>query len=232
MNYNDEYIRKNILDIKSRIEKAAIKSGRNFEGIEIIAVTKTVGLEKINLAINEGISNLGENRVQELLEKYDNIKVDCNWHLIGYLQTNKVKYIIDKVRMIHSVDRLDLAREINNRAKKIDKTVEILIQVNISGEESKFGISPQKVFDLTKEISLLRNVRVKGLMTIAPFTNKEEEIRPVFRSLREILIDIKKENIDNIDMDFLSMGMSNDFEIAVEEGANILRIGTSIFGKR
>lgn len=232
MKVENEYIDLNIEEIKKKVRLSALRSGRNADEINIIAVTKTVGVDKIIRAINKGFNNLGENRVQELLEKYDNIKEDCNWHIIGHLQTNKVKYIIEKVVMIHSVDRLELAQEIQNRAKKLERVVEVLVQVNVSGEESKYGISPDKVMDLVKKISIFKNIKVKGLMTIAPFTMEIEETRPVFKGLREILIDIKKENIDNIDMDLLSMGMSNDFEIAVEEGANVLRIGTAIFGNR
>lgn len=232
MNLENQYIHSNIDDIKRRIVCSTLKVDRSPDEINIIAVTKTVNIEKIKAAIQKGINNLGENRVQELLEKYDNIKENCKWHIIGHLQTNKVKYIIDKVSMVHSVDRLELAEELQSRAEKIGKVVEILIQVNVSGEESKFGISPLAVMDFVKKISTCRNIKVKGLMTIAPFTKIIEETRPVFRSLKEIFIDIKRENIDNVDMDLLSMGMSNDFEIAIEEGANFLRIGTAIFGKR
>lgn len=227
-----DYIRKNIENIKDRMQKAAAKSGRNPDDIKLLAVTKTVGTDKIQEAIEQGILDLGENRVQELSKKYDIIDSKYNWHLIGHLQTNKVKYIVDKVAMIHSVDRVELAEEIQKRAAQIGKTVDVLIQVNVSGEESKFGIAPEHTKDMVRNISGMKNIKVKGLMTIAPYVEDPEEIRFVFKELKKIFIDIQQENIDNIDMSFLSMGMSNDFEIAIEEGANIIRIGTLLFGKR
>lgn len=229
----DENIYKNNIEaVKEKIKRAAMKSGRNFEDIQIIAVTKTVEVSGIQKVVDLGLKDLGENRVQELLKKYDILNRECYWHLIGHLQTNKVKYIIDKVRMIHSVDTLELAREIQKQAEKTTRTIDILVQVNVSGEESKFGIPPHEVLDFVKEISIHPNIKVKGLMTIAPFAENSGEIRPVFKQLNKIFIDTKKENIDNIDMEFLSMGMSNDFEVAIEEGANMVRIGTAIFGQR
>jgi pyridoxal phosphate enzyme (YggS family) len=227
-----EYISSNIDSLKKRIQATAEKSGREFDDITLIAVTKTVEVERIKTAIKQGIFNFGENRVQELLEKYDIINVKSNWHLIGHLQTNKVKYIVDKVSMIHSVDRLELAKEIQKHAERFNRIIDVLIQVNISGEDSKFGIKPDRAFDLIKDISLFENIKVKGLMTIAPNTENKEEIRNVFKGLKEIFIDIKKENIDNVSMEYLSMGMSGDFEIAIEEGANMIRVGSAIFGKR
>ena len=167
-----------------------------------------------------------------MLEKYDNIDSRCRWHLIGHLQTNKVKYIIDKVSLIHSLDSLELAKEIQKRAEKADRVMDVLVQVNVAGEESKFGISPSEVRDFLLSVRKYKNLKVRGLMTIAPYAENPEDIRWVFRDLNKIFIDIKSENIDNIYMDYLSMGMSNDFEIAVEEGSNMVRIGTSIFGKR
>lgn len=227
-----DYIKRNLEIIREKIEKAAAKSGRKFEDIMLVAVSKTVEPEKIIKAIDEGITELGENRVQELTQKYDIINRDCNWHLIGHLQTNKVKYIVDKVKLIHSVDRYSLAAEINDRAKKIGKKVDILVQVNISGEQSKFGVSEKEATKLIRQIAELENLRVRGLMTIAPYTSNPETVRYVFAGLRKLSIDIEKENINNINMEYLSMGMSNDFEVAIEEGANIVRIGTSIFGQR
>ncbi|MCX7710148.1 MAG: YggS family pyridoxal phosphate-dependent enzyme [Clostridia bacterium] len=227
-----DYIRENLKQIQERVAKAAQRSGRTPEDINIITVTKTVGIDRIKTVVDEGFYHLGENRVQELCEKYDNLSKECKWHLIGHLQTNKVKYIADKVSMIHSVDRLELASEIQKRSAQIGKTMDILVQVNVSGEESKFGIAPENAMKFIKELSLLKNIKVRGLMTIAPYVENPEDIRGVFKGLRKIFIDIQKENIDNIDMTFLSMGMSNDFEVAIEEGANLVRIGTSIFGKR
>lgn len=226
------FLRRNLEDIKSRVEKAAAKSGRNAEDIKIIAVTKTIDNERIKNVIEQDMVDLGENRVQELCDKYNFIEKKCNWHLIGHLQTNKVKYIVDKVHMIHSVDRIDLVDEIQKRAEKIDKVIDILVQVNIAEEESKFGMHKEHVMDFVKRVSSYKNIKIKGLMTIAPYAQNPEEIRYVFRELRKIFIDIREENIDNIDMDYLSMGMSNDFEIAIEEGSNIVRIGTGIFGQR
>jgi len=227
-----DYIKRNLEIIRERIEKAAAKSGRKAEDIMLVAVSKTVEPEKIIKAIDEGITELGENRVQELVQKYDIINRDCNWHLIGHLQTNKVKYIVDKVKLIHSVDRYSLAAEINTRAQKIGKKVDILVQVNISGEQSKFGAAAQDALELIRKISELENLRVRGLMTIAPYTTNPEAVRYVFSGLRKLSIDIEKENINNINMEYLSIGMSNDFEVAIEEGANIVRIGTALFGER
>lgn len=227
-----EYIKSNILELKKRVAAAAKKSGRAAEEIKIIAVTKTIEPVRIAKAVEEGILDLGENRVQELCEKYDIISKDCRWHLIGHLQTNKVKYIIDKVDLLHSLDSLELATEIQKRAEKAGMIINSLIQVNVAGEESKFGLEPGRLPDFLKEVSIMANIKVKGLMTIAPFASDPEKIRYVFRELRKMLIDIRTENNDNIDMDYLSMGMSNDFEVAIEEGANIVRIGTAIFGER
>ncbi|MCX8129969.1 MAG: YggS family pyridoxal phosphate-dependent enzyme [Clostridia bacterium] len=232
MSNENDFIKHNIEDIRKRVEKAALKSGRSLSDIEIIAVSKTVEPERINKAIEAGLKNLGENRVQELCEKYDILSEECKWHLIGHLQTNKVKYIVDKVALIHSVDRIDLAREIDLRAKKAGKILDILVQINVAGEESKFGLSSEESLEFIKNVSKFDNISVKGLMTIAPLVQNQEEVRPVFRELRKIFIDIKRENIDNINMDYLSMGMSNDFEVAIEEGSNMVRIGTAIFGRR
>ncbi len=166
------------------------------------------------------------------MEKYDKFDESIKWHLIGHLQTNKVKYIIDKVHMIHSVDSFELAKEINSRAGKAGKKMNVLLQVNVSGEETKFGIRPEEVNEYVEYISQLENLSLRGMMTIAPFTENTQEIRPIFKNLYDIFIDIKSKRIDNVSMDYLSMGMSNDFEVAIEEGANIVRIGTGIFGKR
>lgn len=225
-------IKNNLDDISSRIKAAAEKSGRRAEDIKLIAVTKTVEVERIKQVYDYGILNMGENRVQELMDKYDKLPLDCKWHLIGHLQTNKVKYIIDKVEMIHSVDSIELAKEINSKAAKCGKKMDILLQVNVSGEESKFGVRPEEVYDKIDIISQMTSIALRGLMTIAPYAQNPQDIRPVFRNLYNIYIDIKNKRIDNVNMDYLSMGMSNDFEVAIEEGANIVRIGTDIFGKR
>ncbi len=232
MSEHYDYIRKNLEIIRKKIEMAAIKSGRKPEDITLVAVSKTVELQKILRAIDEGITELGENRVQELTEKYDIISRDCNWHLIGHLQTNKVKYIVEKVKLIHSVDRYNLAVEINDRAKKIGKKINVLVQVNISGEQTKFGVAKNEARQLIEQVAGLENIRIRGLMTMAPFASNAEAVRAVFSGLKKLSIDIEKENINNIDMEYLSMGMSNDFEVAIEEGANMVRIGTALFGER
>lgn len=226
-------IKCNMIDIKNKIDKACELSNRNKEEVTLIAVSKTVDVDAIKEAINSGATDFGENKPQELARKFETIGDNVNWHLIGSLQTNKVKYIIDKVYMIHSIDRLSLCDEIQKRAEKIGKTVNCLIQVNISKEESKHGILEEDVIDFVKTIAKnYPNIRIKGLMTMAPNTDDKELVRSVFKGLKDLAIKIDKENIENISMDELSMGMSNDFEIAIEEGATFVRVGTSIFGQR
>ncbi|CEN26506.1 YggS family pyridoxal phosphate-dependent enzyme [Paraclostridium sordellii] len=226
-------IKCNMIDIKNKIDKACELSNRNKEAVTLIAVSKTVDVDAIKEAINSGATDFGENKPQELARKFETIGDDVNWHLIGSLQTNKVKYIIDKVYMIHSIDRLSLCDEIQKRAEKIGKTINCLIQVNISKEESKHGILEEDAIDFVKTIAKnYPNIRIKGLMTMAPNTDDKELVRSVFKGLKDLAIKIDKENIENISMDELSMGMSNDFEIAVEEGATFVRVGTSIFGQR
>ncbi len=232
MSMETDYIRDNVKAVLQRVEASALKSGRRAEDIKVIAVTKTVDESRILKAVESGLYDLGENRVQELCDKYEKIGKSCRWHLIGHLQTNKVKYIVDRVDMIHSLDRMELAEEIQKRAEKAGRVMEVLVQVNIAEEESKFGMEMDKVPDFLKNVSKFPNIRVKGLMTIAPLAQNPEEIRWVFTELRKLHIDITRENIDNINMDYLSMGMSNDFEAAIEEGSNMVRIGTAIFGKR
>lgn len=226
------YISKNIDYIKSEIINSCKKVNRENEA-NLIAVTKTVDIDVINEAIESGITDVGENKPQELARKYDVIGDKVRWHQIGSLQTNKVKYIIDKVYMIHSIDRLSLCEEIQKRAEKINKTINCLIQVNISEEESKQGISKDEAIDFIKTISKkYKNIKVKGLMTMAPYTEDESIIRDTFKGLKDLSEEISRENIENVYMDELSMGMSNDFKIAVEEGSTLVRVGTSIFGER
>lgn len=232
MNNNFEYIKTNIDNIKYNIEEAAKKSGRSLNDILLLAVTKTVDIERIKVAVDCGLKDLGENRVQELVQKYEILNSDCNWHLIGHLQTNKIKYIIDKVKLIHSVDSENLALEINNQAKKNNKIVDILVEINIADEATKFGIKPEDTEEIIIKLSNLSNINVKGFMTVAPLVNNAEDNRKYFEKLYKLFVDIKAKRIDNIDMKYLSMGMTNDYQIAVEEGANIVRIGTGIFGKR
>ncbi|MCB5560079.1 YggS family pyridoxal phosphate-dependent enzyme [Anaerosalibacter bizertensis] len=225
-------MKENLLKVQENIENALIRSGRKNENIDIIAVTKTVDVDIINESINLGINNIGENKVQEIQKKYDNINDDVNWHMIGHLQSNKVKYIIDKVNLIHSLDRLSLAKEINKRAKAKDIVKDVLIQVNISEEKSKFGLKKEEVVPFIEKILEMENIRVKGLMTMAPHVENPEEIRYVFRDLRNLGYKIENRNYENIEMKYLSMGMSNDYEVAIEEGSNMVRLGTALFGKR
>lgn len=221
-------IENNIENIKNTVKLSLEKSGRT-DDVNIIAVTKTRTVQEINEVVKLGITHLGENRVQELVQKYDDVKGDVTWHLIGHLQRNKVKYIADKVSMIHSVDTPDLLKEIDRQAKKHDRIIDVLIEVNVSGEESKSGISPSEVYDFMENAMHFENIKVRGLMTMAPLGAPEEEIRNVFSTLYKISIDISEKKYDNISMDYLSMGMSNDFHIAIEEGSNMVRIGTALF---
>lgn len=225
-------VEKNISEVKKRISEAAKAAGRDENEVTLIAVSKTKPFEMIKEAYDTGIRDFGENKVQEIMEKYPLLPSDIRWHLIGHLQTNKVKYIIDKVCMIHSVDSLKLAEEISRQAVKHNVTVDILIEVNVAAEESKFGVRPEDAIDLCRDISTLPGIRIRGLMTVAPFTSDPEENRPVFCALRQLLVDIDGKNIDNVCMDCLSMGMSGDYTVAIEEGATFVRVGTSIFGQR
>ena len=225
-------VEKNISEVKKRISEAAKAAGRNENEVTLIAVSKTKPVEMIKEAYDTGIRDFGENKVQEIMEKYPLLPSDIRWHLIGHLQTNKVKYIIDKVCMIHSVDSLKLAEEISRQAVKHNVTVDILIEVNVAAEESKFGVRPEEAIDLCRNISTLPGIRIRGLMTVAPFTSDPEENRPVFCALRQLFVDIDGKNIDNVCMDCLSMGMSGDYTVAIEEGATFVRVGTSIFGQR
>ncbi|QJA09255.1 YggS family pyridoxal phosphate-dependent enzyme [Romboutsia sp. CE17] len=228
-----KFIKENIQVVNEKIENAALKSNRNKDDITLLGVTKTVDTDAILEAINCGITNVGENKPQELARKYEVIGDKVKWHLIGTLQTNKVKYIIDKVSMIHSLDRESLCEEIQKRAEKIDRKIDCLVQVNISKEESKHGLEVEDAIEFIKNVSnKYKNINIKGLMTMAPFTANEDEIRKVFRGLKDLSLEIKNLNIPRVTMDELSMGMSNDYEIAIEEGATIVRVGTSIFGKR
>lgn len=225
-------IRDNINEIKEKVNSILEKKGLSFNDITLVAVTKTIDVERINEAIDLGITDIGENKVQEILDKYGNVNKDIKWHMIGHLQSNKVKYIIDKVHMIHSLDRMSLAKEIQKRAEEHDIFVDTLIQVNIAEEESKFGLKKEEVIPFIEYIKDFDRIRIKGLMTIAPYTENPEEVRFVFRDLRNLFEQIKELNIGNVEMKYLSMGMTNDYEVALEEGANIIRIGTGIFGKR
>ena len=225
-------IESNISDIKNKIEMAAKKSGRSKDDILLIIVSKTIDIPRIKEAVLTGENVLGENKVQELVDKYDKIGDNIKWHLIGHLQTNKVKYIIDKVELIHSVDSFKIAEEISKRAVKKGIKANILLEINIADEESKFGIRQCDVEKMTREISLLPNIAIKGLMSVAPFVENPEENRNYFKKMRELLVDINEKKIDNVNMRELSMGMTGDYEVAIEEGATMVRIGTGVFGER
>ncbi len=225
-------LKENLEQVQSNIRKACVRSGRNYDDVTLIAVSKTKPLSDIEELITYGIEEYGENKVQELCDKFENVSRPVNWHLIGHLQTNKVKYIVDKACLIHSVDSLHLAKEIEKEAAKKNVIVNILIQVNIAHEDTKFGISEAEVYDLINSIKAFEHIKVRGLMTIAPFVEDSEENRIHFRNLNQLLLDIKSKNIDNIDMSILSMGMTNDYEVAIEEGATMVRVGTGIFGAR
>ncbi|MGI6279537.1 MAG: YggS family pyridoxal phosphate-dependent enzyme [Acutalibacteraceae bacterium] len=222
---------RNFHAVCERLEKALAACGKKREDIILLAATKTVDAETINYALSKGIEYIGENKVQELLAKFDGIN-PCHRHFIGHLQTNKVKDIINRVEMIQSVDSIKLAREISKQAGKNGKTMDVLIEINIGGEESKWGFPPEQAEEAVAEVAALPNINVKGLMTIPPICESGEEARKYFRKMNKLFIDIKSKKIDNSSMDILSMGMSDDFDIAVEEGANLIRLGTALFGQR
>ncbi|WP_279380185.1 YggS family pyridoxal phosphate-dependent enzyme [Sporosalibacterium faouarense] len=226
------HIQKNLQEIKRNIKEAANKSGRDEKDITLIAVTKTVDEDIINEALELEIQDIGENKVQEIQRKYDNIKEGIKWHMIGHLQSNKVKYIIDKVSLIHSLDRISLAKEIQKRAKQNNITMDCLVQVNISEEESKFGLKKEKVITFIESVLKYENIKIKGLMTMAPYMEDSEKTRCVFRELKKLSQEIEERAFPGVEMKFLSMGMTNDYMVAIEEGSNMVRIGTGIFGKR
>lgn len=223
----------NYLSIMENIEKACIESGRKKEEIELVGVTKTVALEPILKSIEMGITHIGENRVQEFLSKYEAInETDVKKSIIGHLQTNKVKYIADKVDMIQSVDSIKLAKEISKQCAKHQRTMDALVEINIGCEDSKSGVSEGELDKLLYEIAELSNIKVRGLMAIPPVMTDEKTQIKYFEKLYKIYIDIGRKKLDNISMDFLSMGMSSDYALAIKCGANMVRIGTSLYGKR
>lgn len=225
-------IKENLNRVQENIRNACARAGRKQDEVTLIAVSKTKPVSMLEEAYALGVRDFGENKVQELVDKAGQLPEDIRWHMIGHLQRNKVKYIIDKVYLIHSVDSLRLAEEISKEAVKHGVTANILIEVNVAGEESKFGVSPEDTPGLIEEISRLPAIQVRGLMTIAPFVEKAEDNRIIFNALLKLYVDISRKNIDNVHMDFLSMGMTGDYEVAVEEGATFVRVGTGIFGER
>ncbi len=224
-------IRENLREVEEKISQACIRSGRDRSEVLLIAVSKTKPLEMIEEAAGCNQVDFGENKVQELCTKYEKFPT-LRWHMIGHLQRNKVRQVVGKAFLIHSVDSLRLAETIEAEAAKIGVTAKILLEVNVAEEESKFGLKMEEVIPLAEEISKMEHLHILGLMTIAPFVSDPEENRPIFRKLRQLSVDIKEKNMNNVDMDVLSMGMTNDYEVAVEEGATMVRVGTGIFGER
>ncbi len=222
----------NIKEIQNEINDVCAKVGRNPKEVTLIAVSKTKPYTDIEEALESGCVDYGENKVQELDQKYDLLPKDINWHMIGHLQRNKVKYLVGKAKMIHSVDSLRLANQIEKEYAKKEMVADILIEVNMAGEESKFGVKPEEAEELIIEISKLEHVKVCGLMTIAPYTFDPEDNRVYFKGLKELSVDIASKNIDNVTMSVLSMGMSGDYKVAIEEGSTMIRVGTKIFGER
>ena len=218
--------------IEENIVKACERAGRERSEITLVAVSKTKPVSMLSEIYECGVRDFGENKVQEICEKRDLLPSDIRWHMIGHLQRNKVKYIVNDTTLIHSVDSYRLAEEINVQAKKINRIIPILIEINIADESSKFGIAKEEALQLAEEISHLDGIQIRGLMTIAPYVENPEENRPYFKKIRELAVDIAKENIDNVSMDILSMGMTGDYAVAIEEGATIVRVGTGIFGSR
>ena len=224
-------VKENYKVIKENVDNIANSSKYNND-VTLIAVSKFKPASDIQQLYDIGVRDFGENKVQELCDKYEVLPKDINWHLIGHLQTNKVKYIVDKVFLIHSVDSVRLAETIEKEAAKKDVIVNILLQVNVANEETKFGMDTEEVIGMVSEISKFSHIRIKGLMTIAPFVENPEENREIFNKMKQLSVDINSKNIDNVCMNILSMGMSGDYGVAIEEGATMVRVGTSIFGER
>lgn len=222
----------NLKKVEDNVDAACRKAGRSRDEVTLIAVSKTKPVEMLSTIYNQGIWDFGENKVQEMCDKMEQLPSDIRWHMIGHLQTNKVKYIVGHTTLIHSVDSLHLAKEIEKQAEKKDVTVDILVEVNIAEEESKFGIHKEETYELVRQIAALPHVHICGLMTIAPYVENPEDNRMYFRGIRQLSVDIAEQNIDNVDMDVLSMGMTGDYMVAIEEGATLVRVGTGIFGER
>lgn len=225
-------IRENLKEVEGHIQEACDKAGRDRKDVTLIAVSKTKPVPMLQEAYELGCRDFGENKVQELVDKYEELPKDIRWHMIGHLQTNKVKYIVDKVYLIHSVDSLHLAETISKEALKKGVTVSILIEVNVAQEESKFGTTLKEAEVLVEEIAKLPGISIKGLMTIAPYVEDPEKNRQYFAALKQLAVDITRKNIDNVSMNVLSMGMTGDYRTAIEEGATYVRVGTGIFGER
>ena len=223
---------KQLNDVKANIQKTCKEQDIPVESVCLIAVSKTKPVSMLEEVYEAGIRDFGENKVQELVDKYELLPKDIRWHLIGHLQTNKVKYIVDKAALIHGVDSIKLAKEISREAQKKQVEVNILIQVNIANEETKYGFKEEETIERVIEISKMEGIHIKGLMTIAPNVTNSEENRVFFQKMKQLYVDIKQKNIDNVSMEVLSMGMTGDYQVAIEEGANCIRVGTAIFGMR
>ena len=222
----------NLQEVERNIQEACKKANRSRDEVTLIAVCKTKPISMLKEIYDLGVRNFGENKVQELCEKHPQMPEDLNWHLIGHLQRNKVKNIIDKATLIHSVDSIRLAETIEKEAAKKDLIVDILMEVNVAEEESKFGLKVEEVIPAVETIATFPHIRIRGLMTIAPFVENPEENRSIFARLQKLSVDIRSKNIDNVNVDILSMGMTNDYQVAIEEGATMVRVGTGIFGAR
>lgn len=225
-------VAENLEQVRKNIELACRKAGRDPKEVTLISVSKTKPVSMLQEAYDAGSRDFGENKVQEIMDKYPQLPSDIRWHMIGHLQRNKVKYIVDKVALIHSVDSLRLAETIENEAAKHNVTVPVLIEVNVAQEESKFGLKTEEVLSLVESIAALPHINIKGLMTIAPYVEDPEENRGIFRELKKLSVDIATKNINNVSMSVLSMGMTGDYQVAVQEGATMVRVGTGIFGER
>lgn len=226
------FVQENLKEVEEKIQAACDRSGRKREDVTLIAVSKTKPVSMIEEAMEEGIIDFGENKPQELRDKYEVLPKDLRWHMIGNLQRNKVKYVVGRAVMIHSVGSLELAETIDKEAEKHGLIMPVLLEVNVAKEASKGGIMPEDTVHFAGEAAKFPHLQVKGLMTIAPIVKDPEENRPVFRELKNLAVDIETKNIDNVSMSELSMGMTQDYEVAIEEGATFVRVGTGIFGER
>ena len=225
-------LKANLLDVQNNIVKACKKAGRDVSEVTLIAVSKTKPIEMLQEIYDAGVRTFGENKVQEMMDKEAVMAKDIHWHMIGHLQRNKVKYLMGKTALILSVDSMRLAEEISAQSVKHQVETDILVEVNIAEEESKFGITKEEAIQLVTDISMLPNIHIKGLMTIAPFVDDPEDNRKYFKEIKQLSVDIKNKNIDNVSMEILSMGMTGDYMVAIEEGATMVRVGTGIFGER
>lgn len=225
-------LKENLQEVERRIQAACDRAGRERSEVTLIPVSKTKPVSMLREAYDLGVRVFGENKVQEIRDKYEALPKDIDWHMIGHLQTNKVKYIVDKVKLIHSVDSLKLVEVIEKEAEKHNRIVDILLEVNVAEETSKFGLKTSEVLPLTEKIEKYPHINMRGLMTIAPFVENPEKNRTIFADLHKLYVDIKSKNIDNGNVSILSMGMTNDYEVAIEEGATMVRVGTGIFGAR